>query len=47
MISIAIAPSTTGHGEVDSELKGAVSLWQFSKEKSGNTTVTIPFTFSE
>jgi TonB family protein len=47
IISISIASSTTGFGEFDSEIKNAVSRWTFSKVKSGNTTVTIPFTFSE
>ena len=47
IISIAIASSTTGYGEFDGEIKNAVSRWKFSKVKSGNTTVTIPFTFSE
>jgi len=47
IISISIASSTTGYGEFDSEVKTAVSRWKFSKVKSGNTTVTIPFTFSE
>ena len=44
---ISIASSTTGYGEFDGEVKNAVSRWKFSKVKSGNTTVTIPFTFSE
>ena len=47
IISISIASSTTGYGEFDGEIKTAVSRWKFSKVKSGNTTVTIPFTFSE
>ncbi len=47
VISISIASSTTGYGEFDGEIKKAVSRWTFSKVKSGNTTVTIPFTFSE
>lgn len=47
IISISIASSTTGFGEFDGEIKNAVSRWKFSKVKSGNTTVTIPFTFSE
>ena len=47
IISISIASSTTGYGEFDGEVKTAVSRWKFSKVKSGNTTVTIPFTFSE
>ena len=47
IISISIASSTTGYGEFDGEVKNAVSRWKFSKVKSGNTTVTIPFTFYE
>ena len=47
IISISIASSTTGYGEFDGEVKNAVSRWKFSKVKSGNTTVTIPFTFTE
>ena len=45
--SIKKVSSTTGYGEFDDEIKSAVSRWKFSKVKSGNTTVTIPFTFSE
>ena len=47
IISISTVSSTTGFAEFDSEVKNAVSRWTFSKVKSGNTTVTIPFTFSE
>lgn len=47
IISISIASSTTGFGEFDDEVKIAVSRWKFNKVKSGNTTVTIPFTFNE
>ena len=47
VVSIAVVSSTTGYAEFDSEIKGAVGRWTFSKVKSGNTTVTIPFTFSE
>ncbi|MBR3073906.1 AgmX/PglI C-terminal domain-containing protein [Fibrobacter sp.] len=47
IISISTVSSTTGYGEFDNEIKNAVSRWTFSKVKSGNTTVTIPFTFSE
>ena len=47
IISISTVSSTTGYGEFDNEVKYAVSRWTFSKVKSGNTTVTIPFTFSE
>ncbi|WP_255370636.1 AgmX/PglI C-terminal domain-containing protein [Fibrobacter sp. UWEL] len=44
---ISVASSTTGYSEFDGEIKSAVSRWKFSKVKSGNTTVTIPFDFSE
>lgn len=44
---ISVASSTTGYNEFDGEIKSAVSRWKFSKVKSGNTTVTIPFDFSE
>lgn len=47
IISISIASSTTGFGEFDKEIKNAVSRWKFGTIKSGNTTVTMPFTFSE
>lgn len=47
IISISIASSTTGYGEFDNEIKTAVSRWKFNKVKPGNTTITIPFTFSE
>ena len=47
IISIAIASSTTGFDEFDNEIKSAVSRWKFGTVKSGNTTVTLPFTFSE
>jgi TonB family protein len=47
VVSISIASSTTDYGEFDRAIKNAVSRWSFSKVKTGNTTVTIPFTFSE
>ena len=47
VISISIVSSTTGFGEFDAAIKSAVQNWPFSKVKEGNTTVTIPFTFSE
>ena len=47
VISNSIVNSTTGYGEFDSEIKNAVSTWRFGAIKSGNTTVTIPFTFTE
>ena len=47
VISISIASSTTGYDEFDAQVKSAVSRWTFEKVKSGNTTVTVPFTFTE
>lgn len=47
VIGNTIVSSTTGYSEFDNEIKNAVSRWMFNKIKSGNTTVTIPFTFSE
>ena len=47
IVSIAVASSTTGYGAFDTEIKNAVGRWTFTKIKSGNTTVTIPFTFTE
>ncbi len=47
IIRISIASSTTGYGEFDNAVKNAVKRWTFSKIKSGNVTVSIPFTFAE
>lgn len=47
IVSISIASSTTGYKDFDNEIKYAVSRWKFNKVQSGNTTLTIPFTFSE
>ncbi|SIO28315.1 AgmX/PglI C-terminal domain-containing protein [Fibrobacter sp. UWB11] len=47
IISISIVSSTTGFSEFDREIKDAVGRWKFNKIQSGNTTVSIPFTFSE
>lgn len=47
IISISIASSTTGYSEFDNEIKTAVSRWKFNKVNAGNTTITVPFTFSE
>ncbi|MDY6331647.1 MAG: AgmX/PglI C-terminal domain-containing protein [Fibrobacter sp.] len=47
IISISIVSSTTGFSEFDREIKDAVGRWTFNKVQSGNTTVSIPFTFSE
>lgn len=45
--AISIASSTTGYAEFDAQIKSAVGNWTFSKVYGGNTTVNIPFTFSE
>ena len=47
IITISIASSSTGYSEFDNAVKNAVKRWTFGKVKSGNTTVTIPFTFYE
>ena len=47
IISIAVVSSTTGYGAFDEDIKNMIASWTFSKIKSGNTTVTLPFTFSE
>ena len=44
---ISIESSTTKNQEFDADIKTAVRRWIFSKVKSGKTTITIPFTFSE
>ncbi len=47
IISISLVSSTTGNGAFDKDIKEAISRWTFGAIKSGNTTVTIPFTFTE
>lgn len=47
IISIKIASATTGYDEFDSDIQNAVSRWRFKVIKSGNTSVTIPFSFTE
>jgi TonB family protein len=47
IISMNLVSSTTDYNEFDIDIKNAVSRWTFGKIKSGNTTVTIPFTFTE
>lgn len=47
IISIKIASTTTGYDDFDSEIQSAVSRWRFKVIKSGNTSVTIPFSFTE
>lgn len=47
IIGINIISTTTGFSDFDNEIKNAISRWTFGAIKSGNTTVTVPFTFSE
>ena len=47
IVSIKLANATTGYDEFDAEIQDAVSRWRFKTIKAGNTTVTIPFSFSE
>ncbi|MDR2580110.1 MAG: TonB family protein [Fibromonadaceae bacterium] len=45
--SISIVSSTTGYPEFDNAVKNAVATWKWKTIKSGNTTPTIPFNFTE
>jgi len=47
IISIAIVSSTTGYAEFDNAVKNMVGTWKWKAIKSGNTTPTIPFNFTE
>ena len=47
IINIAIVSSTTGYAAFDNDIRNMVGSWTFSKIKSGNTVVTVPFTFTE
>ena len=47
IISISMVSATTGYDAFDNEVKNTVARWTFGTVKSGNTTVTIPFTFTE
>jgi TonB family protein len=47
IISIAIVSSTTGYAEFDNAVKNMVATWKWKAIKSGNTTPTIPFNFTE
>jgi len=42
-----IVSSTTGYPDFDNAIKNAVAKWKWRAIKSGNTTPTIPFNFSE
>ena len=43
---ISVESSTTNDSTFDEVIKMAVSTWNFGRVAKGNTTVTIPFTFS-
>jgi TonB family protein len=47
IVSIAIVSSTTGYSEFDNAVKNMVATWKWKAIKSGNTTPTIPFNFTE
>jgi TonB family protein len=47
IISINIVSSTTDYPEFDEAIKNTVCKWKWKAIKSGNTTPTIPFNFSE
>ncbi|MCL2100719.1 MAG: TonB family protein [Fibromonadales bacterium] len=47
IISINIVDSTTGFSEFDNAVKNMVATWKWKAIKSGNTTPTIPFNFTE
>ncbi|MCL2283872.1 MAG: TonB family protein, partial [Fibromonadales bacterium] len=47
IVSIAIVSSTTGYSEFDNAVKNMVATWKWKQIKSGNTTPTIPFNFTE
>ena len=47
IIKISHVSSTTGVALFDAAVKNKVKKWNFNKIKSGNTVITVPFTFSE
>jgi TonB family protein len=47
IVSISIVSSTTGYSEFDNDVKNMVATWKWKAIKSGNTTPTIPFNFTE
>ena len=47
VVSMSIKSSTSNNAKFDEEIKKKVSEWNFGKADTGNTTVTIPFVFSE
>ncbi|MCL1955891.1 MAG: TonB family protein [Fibromonadales bacterium] len=47
IVSINIVSSTTHYDEFDEAVKNMVATWKWKAIKSGNTTPTIPFNFTE
>ncbi len=47
IISISIVSSTTGYAEFDNAIKNKVATWKWKATKGGNTTIAIPFNFTE
>ncbi|MDR2555880.1 MAG: TonB family protein [Fibromonadaceae bacterium] len=47
IININIVSSTTGYDKFDKAIKDAVATWKWEAIKSGNTTPTIPFNFTD
>jgi TonB family protein len=47
IVSITIMSSTTNYAEFDSTVKNMVATWKWKALKSGDTTPTIPFNFTE
>ena len=47
VVSMSIKSSTSNNAKFDEEIKKKVSEWNFGEADTGNTTVTIPFVFSE
>jgi len=47
IININIVSSTTGYAKFDKAVKDAVATWRWEAIKSGNTTPTIPFNFTD
>ena len=47
VVNISIVSSSTKYTAFDVDIKNKVRRWRFPKIKSGTTTITVPFTFSE
>jgi TonB family protein len=47
IVNISIVSSTTSYSEFDTAVKNMVATWKWKVIKSGDTTPTIPFNFTE